>query len=276
MGSNGSQFHERKFRPTLAAMVKLAAHLARRGTAPVARPGPGLVAPLQPVVYTSIELVTPDDAYHLRLLAIGTSFGNTGVADNITIRRDSVTPTDLVIDHSVRTDFSGTADALSRNLSAELERNRERFGIENVPRAHYSNRELDSCASWAEVSQRRGPTKTVEQLAIERVEGDVALRAAVSLAHVHARDGNARRDRHGDHLNRHRHTGRAEHGQEDAVQHAHQPHQDPDRDAHGQPDQQAGQQIMADFQVHSGDLSDKRKMQHRLRVQLKHWVRQRG
>ena len=44
-------------------------------------------------------------------------------------RIDPTVPTDLVIDHSVRTDRSGTADAFAYNLHAELERNRERYGV---------------------------------------------------------------------------------------------------------------------------------------------------
>ncbi|MDQ1512040.1 MAG: aconitate hydratase, partial [Actinomycetota bacterium] len=36
-------------------------------------------------------------------------------------------PVDLVIDHSIIADFSGTADALSRNAELEYERNRERY-----------------------------------------------------------------------------------------------------------------------------------------------------
>ena len=54
-------------------------------------------------------------------------------------RINPVVPTDLVIDHSVRTDFAGTSDALSRNLGAELERNRERFGIVRWAMSQFSN-----------------------------------------------------------------------------------------------------------------------------------------
>src|SRR5690242_21281762 len=36
-------------------------------------------------------------------------------------------PVDLVIDHSIIADFSGTADALARNAELEFERNRERY-----------------------------------------------------------------------------------------------------------------------------------------------------
>ncbi len=44
-------------------------------------------------------------------------------------RVDPVIPTELVIDHSVRVDFAGAPDAFARNLSAELERNAERYGV---------------------------------------------------------------------------------------------------------------------------------------------------
>lgn len=36
-------------------------------------------------------------------------------------------PVDLVIDHSVQMDYAGTADALTRNIQKEFERNRERY-----------------------------------------------------------------------------------------------------------------------------------------------------
>lgn len=36
-------------------------------------------------------------------------------------------PVDLVIDHSVQVDVSGTADALKTNMDLEFERNQERF-----------------------------------------------------------------------------------------------------------------------------------------------------
>jgi aconitate hydratase len=38
-----------------------------------------------------------------------------------------ICPSDLVIDHSVQVDFSGSADALSKNQNLEFERNKERF-----------------------------------------------------------------------------------------------------------------------------------------------------
>jgi aconitate hydratase len=44
-------------------------------------------------------------------------------------RVDPVIPIDLVIDHSARVDFAGRPDAVALNLSSELERNRERYGV---------------------------------------------------------------------------------------------------------------------------------------------------
>jgi aconitate hydratase len=42
-------------------------------------------------------------------------------------RINPLVPVDLVIDHSVQVDYFGTADALSRNVEVEFERNRERY-----------------------------------------------------------------------------------------------------------------------------------------------------
>ncbi len=40
---------------------------------------------------------------------------------------EPLVPVDLVVDHSVQVDFSGTADALRKNLEIEFQRNRERY-----------------------------------------------------------------------------------------------------------------------------------------------------
>lgn len=40
---------------------------------------------------------------------------------------EPLVPVDLVVDHSVQVDFAGTADALTRNLELEFQRNRERY-----------------------------------------------------------------------------------------------------------------------------------------------------
>src|SRR5437763_6989277 len=40
---------------------------------------------------------------------------------------EPLVPVDLVVDHSVQVDFSGTADALKKNLELEFTRNRERY-----------------------------------------------------------------------------------------------------------------------------------------------------
>ena len=54
-------------------------------------------------------------------------------------RVDPVVPTDLVIDHSVRVDRSGTSDAFVYNLKAELERNRERYGVVRWAMSQFKN-----------------------------------------------------------------------------------------------------------------------------------------
>src|SRR5580658_48203 len=40
---------------------------------------------------------------------------------------EPLVPVDLVVDHSVQVDFSGTADSLAKNLDMEFQRNRERY-----------------------------------------------------------------------------------------------------------------------------------------------------
>ena len=54
-------------------------------------------------------------------------------------RVDPLLPTDLVIDHSVRADFTGRSDAFALNLSSELERNRERYGVVKWAMAEFKN-----------------------------------------------------------------------------------------------------------------------------------------
>jgi len=54
-------------------------------------------------------------------------------------RVDPLVRTDLVIDHSVRADFTGRPDAFALNLSSELERNRERYGVVKWAMAEFRN-----------------------------------------------------------------------------------------------------------------------------------------
>jgi aconitate hydratase len=54
-------------------------------------------------------------------------------------RVDPVIQTDLVIDHSVRVDMAGRADAFAHNLKGELERNRERYGVVRWAMAQFEN-----------------------------------------------------------------------------------------------------------------------------------------
>lgn len=48
-------------------------------------------------------------------------------------------PVDLVIDHSVQTDFFGTNDALTQNVELEFKRNRERYSV-----LHWAQQSLDN------------------------------------------------------------------------------------------------------------------------------------
>lgn len=52
---------------------------------------------------------------------------------------DPLVQTDLVIDHSVRVDVSGRPEAFALNLSGELERNRERYGVVKWAMAQFKN-----------------------------------------------------------------------------------------------------------------------------------------
>jgi aconitate hydratase len=54
-------------------------------------------------------------------------------------RIDPVIRTDLVIDHSVRVDMAGRPEAFAHNLKAELERNRERYGVVRWAMAQFEN-----------------------------------------------------------------------------------------------------------------------------------------
>jgi aconitate hydratase len=47
--------------------------------------------------------------------------------------------TDLVLDHSVRADFTGSPEAFTRNLKLEMERNRERYGVVRWAMNQYDN-----------------------------------------------------------------------------------------------------------------------------------------
>jgi aconitate hydratase len=48
-------------------------------------------------------------------------------------------PVDLVIDHSIQTDFAGTSDALDKNTALEFERNAERYAL-----LHWAQRSLNN------------------------------------------------------------------------------------------------------------------------------------
>ena len=54
-------------------------------------------------------------------------------------RIDPVIQTDLVIDHSVRVDLAARSDAFAHNLKAELERNRERYGVVRWAMTQFEN-----------------------------------------------------------------------------------------------------------------------------------------
>ena len=91
------------------------------------------------VTFYPFRVLMPDSS-GIPLLIDLAALRDAMVARGLDPRRvNPVVPTDLVIDHSVRVDFAGTPDAFARNLDAELERNRERFGVVRWAMAQFAN-----------------------------------------------------------------------------------------------------------------------------------------
>jgi aconitate hydratase len=100
---------------------------------------PDPVALGREVTFYPFRVLMPDSS-GIPLLIDLAALRDAMVARGLDPRRiNPVIPTDLVIDHSVRVDYAGTPDAFSRNLSAELERNRERFGVVRWAMAQFDN-----------------------------------------------------------------------------------------------------------------------------------------
>jgi aconitate hydratase len=100
---------------------------------------PNPIALGREVTFYPFRVLMPDSS-GIPLLIDLASLRDAMVARGLDPRRvNPVVPTDLVIDHSVRVDFAGTPDAFSRNLDAELERNRERFGVVRWAMAQFQN-----------------------------------------------------------------------------------------------------------------------------------------
>src|SRR5580658_4115239 len=91
------------------------------------------------VSFHPVRVLMPDSS-GVPLLIDLAAMRDAMVARGLDPRRvNPVIPTDLVIDHSVRVDFAGTPDAFARNLDAELERNRERYGVVRWAMAQFEN-----------------------------------------------------------------------------------------------------------------------------------------
>jgi aconitate hydratase len=100
---------------------------------------PDPVALGREVTFYPFRVLMPDSS-GIPLLIDLAALRDAMVARGLDPRRiNPVIPTDLVIDHSVRVDYAGTPDAFSRNLNAELERNRERFGVVRWAMAQFDN-----------------------------------------------------------------------------------------------------------------------------------------
>ena len=91
------------------------------------------------VSFHPVRVLMPDSS-GVPLLIDLAAMRDAMVARGLDPRRvDPVVPTDLVIDHSVRADFAGRPDAFALNLSGELERNRERYGVVKWAMAQFEN-----------------------------------------------------------------------------------------------------------------------------------------
>jgi aconitate hydratase len=91
------------------------------------------------VAFYPVRVLMPDSS-GVPLLIDLAALRDSMVARGLDPRRvNPVIPTDLVIDHSVRVDFAGAPDAFARNLSAELKRNRERFGVVRWAMGEFKN-----------------------------------------------------------------------------------------------------------------------------------------
>ena len=58
--------------------------------------------------------------------------------------------------------------------------NRERYGAEVVPRAIYSNKELDVCQTWQEVARRRGPPRSYGEMHERKVLDNICQQQVAS------------------------------------------------------------------------------------------------
>jgi aconitate hydratase len=91
------------------------------------------------VAFHPVRVLMPDSS-GVPLLIDLAAMRDAMVARGLDPRRvDPTIQTDLVIDHSVRVDFAGTPEAFSRNLRAELERNRERYGVVRWAMSQFEN-----------------------------------------------------------------------------------------------------------------------------------------
>jgi len=100
---------------------------------------PDPVALGREVAFYPVRVLMPDSS-GVPLLIDLAALRDSMVARGLDPRRvNPVVPTDLVIDHSVRVDFAGAPDAFTRNLRAELERNRERYGVVRWAMGQFKN-----------------------------------------------------------------------------------------------------------------------------------------
>ena len=73
------------------------------------------------------RIILPDSSGRPVLLALAALRDAVAARGGDPLAVDSRVPVDLIVDHSLQVDVAGTADAVSRNLAREFERNAERY-----------------------------------------------------------------------------------------------------------------------------------------------------
>ena len=106
-------------------------------TALTSRPDPAALG--QEVACYPARVLMPDSSGVPLLIDLAANDADGGARFSDPRRVNPVRAYRVVIDHSVRVDFAGTPNAFARNLSAELERNRERYGVVKWAKSQFEN-----------------------------------------------------------------------------------------------------------------------------------------
>jgi aconitate hydratase len=112
--------------------------------------------------FTGVPVMNDLAAMRSALVRLG------GNADQV----NPIVPVDLVIDHSIQVDYSGTSDAFTRNVELEFERNRERYEFLHWAQKAFRNFRVVPPSSGI-IHQVN--LEYLTQVALTRTENDVTL-----------------------------------------------------------------------------------------------------